>query len=578
MTLESLRSLLYPLGFLATLVFSARMILQWLQSEKQKKSVVTPLFWKLSLGGNALLMAHAFVQLQFPLCLIQTFSGVIAWRNLNLMGKRPYALRTTLAIATVALLLITLAFLSQGNVAWMRAPFGASAPSSLWHAIGLSGMVLFSSRFWIQWWLAEKNQKSFLGRSFWWISLIGASLSVLYFCRLGDPVNILGYGCGLLPYARNLILSKKPLQSSPAQLFFVAGEQSGDVLGGHLIAALKQRDPTLTLAGVGGPQMRELGMRCPVPMESLQVMGVLEVVRALPKILQRFRQIKREILQANPKAVVMIDYPDFNMLLARSLRKKGYQGKLIHYVCPSVWAWRKGRVKPLAKRLNHLLCILPFEKECFAHTSLPVTYVGHPLIRAIQTHSYETSWNLDGTRFLALFPGSRFKEIKRNLPLQLEAAAKFDLPVAISVAHPQLESEIRKLAPKARLVPGHLRYELMQASDLALATCGTVILELGLHRVPTVVTYKIPPFDYFLGRYVIRLILPSYNLVNLISGYNVFPEFVHADIRVDEVASAMKRLLADPLACQTACDELIARLASSDPSQHAAETILMETA
>lgn len=576
--MDFFRSFLYPLGLIANLFFGFRFLLQWIQSERRGQSTVTPLFWVLSLVANGILCLHALIQLQYPVCLIQALNGVIAWRNLNLMGKRPLSKRKTVAILALTAASVSLLFVRE-NI-WMRPPTmpwnGSSAtnPSFVWHLVGLIGMLLFASRFWIQWWQAEKHRKSYLGKPFWWISLFGAILSCVYFIRLKDPVNILGYSIGLLPYIRNLMLLKKTTWKDGKGVFVCAGETSGDVLGGKLIEALKQRVPSLTIRGVGGPLMRAAGMEITHPMERFQVMGFSDVFKALPRLYRDFHKIRNQILNQPPAAVVLIDYPDFNMRLAKALRKKGYRGKLIHYVCPSVWAWRKGRIKSLVKTLDSLLSILPFEKECFTQTPLSVTYVGHPLVAAIDTYTYDSAYPLpDGKPILAIFPGSRCHEIALNLPIQWEAAKKFpDYTPVISVARPELLEEIVKhVGQDVHFVPQEKRYELMRAASLALATSGTIVLEIGLHAVPTVVTYQLATLNYLLGRYAFRIHLPFYTLVNIICEREVYPEFIHKELSPCEIAETLRRL--DREKCREACWELRARLLDQNASQEAAKTI-----
>ncbi|MBA2369123.1 MAG: lipid-A-disaccharide synthase N-terminal domain-containing protein [Candidatus Protochlamydia sp.] len=220
--MEEWRILLYPLGLVSALVFGARFIVQWLQSERQHQSIVPASFWVLSLVGNSLLALHAFIQIQFPICAVQACNGVIAWRNLNLMQPRC----SQLSFQTVLFLLggvlgltICLFFLQDylimrdGN--WFRVPVspwqaGPAHESSLyWHALGMLSYILFSSRFWIQWWLAEKAQASQLPLSFWWISLVGALLSMMYFSHIQDTVNLIGPLVGLIPYIRNLMLIRR---------------------------------------------------------------------------------------------------------------------------------------------------------------------------------------------------------------------------------------------------------------------------------------------------------------------------------------------------------------------------------
>ena len=267
------------------------------------------------------------------------------------------------------------------------------------------------------------------------------------------------------------------------------------------------------------------------------------------------------------------------MRLAKALRKKGYTGKLIHYVCPSVWAWRKARIKDLTQTLDLLLTILPFEKNCFSHTQLPVTYIGHPLVAAIDHHAYDPDWNPEGKKYLSIFPGSRPSEIALNLPLQLQAAKPFadELPLAISVAHPDLEQPIREILAKtvlkATLVPNHHRYELMRDSHVALATSGTVNLELGLHAIPSVVTYQIGTFNYLLGRYVFRIILPYYSIVNIICDQELYPEFIHRTLDHKKISAALQKRIEDREHYYQQCLKLRSHLQTHDASQEAAKAI-----
>lgn len=581
-----IRSLLYPLGFLANLLFGLRFLQQWIQSEKKKESRVSHTFWRLSFLANTMMCLHGLIQFQYPVSLFQALNGVIAWRNLNLMSKHPYRFKTTLLFMGVATFVVTLLFFLQGNYEWMRPPTlpwsgrRATHASMEWHLIGFIGMLLFASRFWIQWWLAERDRKSYLSKPFWWASLIGALFSLIYFIRLSDSVNILGYSLGIVPYIRNLMLLKKKAPPFPKnkKLFLFAGEQSGDVLGGNLVRALQQKAPHLQLYGVGGPEMGTAGMKISYPMDRFHVMGFSDVLKSLPRLYGDFQKIKNDILKEAPQAVLFIDYPEFNMRMAKALRKAGFQGKLIHYVCPSVWAWRKKRVKDLAKNLDHLLAILPFEQKCFTETPLPVTYVGHPLVAAIDSYRYDPKITFQRP-LIAIFPGSRRHEIALNLPTQYATAKKMgrEYTLAVSVARPDLKEMIRThVDEETLLIPSENRYELMRQTDLALATSGTIILELGLHRVPTVATYKIAPFNYLLGRYIFRIHLPFYTLVNIICEREVYPEFIHKDLSIDAIVEAMENMLKNPEPCHTECARLREILQSHDASLIAANTIERE--
>lgn len=220
--MEELRATLYALGFLSSLAFGARFILQWFQSERKQESVVPRAFWQFSLAGNLLLALHAFIQVQYHVCLIQSLNAVISIRNLSLMKKgkeQPPLSRVVIILCTTATA-VTLGFVLQDFLFfntpwdWFRTPAhkwqatGTSLPL-IWHAVGFASYALFSSRFWVQWFDAERNQRSDLGLSFWWISFVGALLSVTYFLSMHDIVNAIGPGIGLIPYTRNIMLIYK---------------------------------------------------------------------------------------------------------------------------------------------------------------------------------------------------------------------------------------------------------------------------------------------------------------------------------------------------------------------------------
>ncbi len=332
-----------------------------------------------------------------------------------------------------------------------------------------------------------------------------------------------------------------PTIATTSTLFFFAGEPSGDLLGAPLI------NSSYSCVGVGGPAMQEAGLKPLFDFEAFQVMGFSSVIPALPRILILLHRIKRWIVRHNPQGVVLIDYAEFNLLLAKKLRQAGYRGKIIQYVCPSIWAWRRKRKRVLEEHVDHLLVLLPFEKRLFER--LPVSYVGHPLREVLARHRY--SKRFEG---IALFPGSRMEEVRENLPIQLEAARRLKEPLYVSVAHPKLLPLIERLAPDCTLVPASERYDLMRSAKGALATCGSVILELGFHQTATVVTYKLSPLHYFLARRIFKIRLPYYSLVNLIADRELYPEFIHKRLDPAEIAEALERVMAAPPPI-TLCEE-----------------------
>ncbi len=365
--------------------------------------------------------------------------------------------------------------------------------------------------------------------------------------------------------------SGKPLELSVVDYFIFAGELSAELHGSKLLSQLFAKNPHLKVAGVLGPEMRKFPVECILPMDTFAVMGFVDVAKQLPHLIREFRRVRDTILQMNPSVVVTIDYADFSLRLAKSLRKKGYRGKICHYISPSVWAWRKGRVKTMAKNLDLLLTILPFEKKYFSSTSLRVEYVGHPLVSQIKPRTSFTP------SLIALFPGSRAHEVKRNLPLQLAAFHLLqqempNLTCTISIAHDNLRPIIDSLAPG---IPTSTdRHQLMQTAQVAIAKSGTVTLELALYDTPTVVTYAVSRFDTFLVKYILRILLPHYCLVNIIGGKTIFPELFGPNLQAPVLASEVKKMLIDPSICLAGCSKVRNILGKQDASERSAQLLL----
>jgi lipid-A-disaccharide synthase len=335
-------------------------------------------------------------------------------------------------------------------------------------------------------------------------------------------------------------------------LFIFAGEPSGDLHGEALLESLFQENSHLRILGVGGPRMRKQNpFKCVLPMEEFQVMGFVDVFLALPKLIYHFYSLANLILKTKPEKVLFIDYPGFNLRLERHLRKKGFQGKIIHYICPSVWAHGKGRIALLEKNLDLLLTIFPFEKKLFSE-KFNVEYVGHPLVSRIEKDSSEIlPWAKDKT-VISLFPGSRKKEILLNFPLQLKALKKIlsdKIIGAVSVSQeaylPLLETCIEKenLQGLIKLVPSSQTYSLMKSSYMAIAKSGTVTLELALHQVPTVVTYGIAPLDLFILQHVLKILIPFYCIVNIVAGKEVFKELIGPALTEKALLQEVENLL-----------------------------------
>lgn len=314
-------------------------------------------------------------------------------------------------------------------------------------------------------------------------------------------------------------------------LLIIAGEASGDLHGSHLLKSLFNQNPNLNIAAVSGPKMREFPIRTIVPMENLQVMGFTDVFKALPRLLKMFFLIRKQILSLNPPIVLMIDYAEFNLRMAKSLRKKGFQGKLIQYICPTVWAWRQKRTNIIAEHFNQLLTLFPFETKWFEKTTLPVKYVGHPLAFTRQNEDFTRQ----ETPLLALFPGSRLSEIEKNLPLQLKTAKKLleihpELQVGISITQKALLAPIQKIiqltSPEMpiQFYTSENQKKLFQSCKLALAKSGTITLELALYQIPTIVHFAISPLDLWIAKKIFKIHLRFYCIVNILLEEEAFPE------------------------------------------------------
>ena len=377
--------------------------------------------------------------------------------------------------------------------------------------------------------------------------------------------------------------------------FMFAGEASGDLHGSRLLKALSKKDSTGRFFGVGGPRMRQEPFECLLAMEKFQVMGLSDVLKSLPQLWKNFHRIKKLILDKKPDCAILIDYPGFNLRLAKALRQSGFSGKLVQYICPTVWAHGKKRIEALNTFYDLLLTIYPFEASYFDHSKLRVEYVGNPLAETISNYPYQTDWASQfglpqKKELIALFPGSRLGEIQRHAPKQIQAAAalKKRCPkafFAISCASKELESPLLaaiqkgplKLNQDLILIPPQHHYDLMRASGSALAKSGTVTLELALHAVPTVVHYDLSLLNHLFAKYFLKLQLPNYCIVNILSNQRVFPEFMGRKIALQDLATALESVhmnLEHRQGIGQQCEQLKGQLGLKASHEMAAKAIL----
>ncbi|UEM05890.1 lipid-A-disaccharide synthase [Skermanella rosea] len=373
-------------------------------------------------------------------------------------------------------------------------------------------------------------------------------------------------------------------------VFLIAGEPSGDLLGARLMTALKRRaGGPVRFAGVGGERMIAEGLDTLFPLHELSLMGIAELVPKLPNLVRRLAQTAAEIRRLRPDVVVTIDAPDFCFRIARRLKGQGIP--FVHYVAPSVWAWRPKRARKVARVLDHLLALLPFEPPYFEREGLPCTFVGHPIVEGGAASGdgvrFRAAHGIAPTdRLLTVLPGSRRSEISRLLPDFRETIGRLaprypDLVVAVpTVPHVRdsVASEISSWPVRTILVEGDQdKYDAFAASEAALAASGTVALELALARLPAVIAYRMHPVTIGLYRRFIRV--KYANLVNIMLDRMLVPELLQENCTPEKLDAAITKLLDDPAARREQQEGVaeVARwlgLGGPPPSERAADVVL----
>ena len=337
----------------------------------------------------------------------------------------------------------------------------------------------------------------------------------------------------------------------PMKLFLIAGEPSGDRLGAALMAGLKSLIPDVEFAGIGGPLMQAKGMQSLFPMDELSVMGIAEVLPKYLHLKRRIAQAAAAALACNPAALITIDSPDFCLRVAGHVKQAQPTLRTIHYVAPSVWAWRAGRAAKMAHVIDHVLALLPFEPPYMTAAGMTCDFVGHPVVAEIPAPSVKPAFG-DSPLILAL-PGSRRGEVTRLAPVfgQTMAAVLARYPKA-RVVLPTLESiaslvgQLTKQwpVPPKIVTDAHEKRNAFAAANVALAASGTVSLELAAHGCPMVIAYDMHPVTLWLMQRMARV--DTVTLVNLVSETRAIPEFIGKNCRADLIAPAVIGVLDDP--------------------------------
>jgi len=358
----------------------------------------------------------------------------------------------------------------------------------------------------------------------------------------------------------------------------LAGEPSGDALGARLMMALKEQEPSVHFSGVGGPLMQTEGLSSLFPMTDLSVMGLAEVLPRIPKILGRIRQTAAHIQETKPDTVVTIDSPDFSFRVAKAL--KNPKPKMIHYVAPTVWAWRPERAKKVAALYSGIICLFPFEPQYFEREGMKAGFTGHS---ALETFGLIQQRAVNEPKTLGVLFGSRRGELKRMGPVLRDAAAK------IIVAHPQMKiisptlphlaDTVRELLqglPAQIVTDPAVKLNAFASMDYAIATSGTVGLELAIAGVPHVIGYRLNRLTYEI---VSRKVTAKYaHLVNILTDSPVVPEFIQDACTADNIATAVENLIADKGQSQKAvfanARALLAGNGKGPPSRQASSFVL----
>jgi lipid-A-disaccharide synthase len=334
------------------------------------------------------------------------------------------------------------------------------------------------------------------------------------------------------------------------KIFIIAGEASGDLHGARLVEHLFSRCPGLTVYGIGGDEMKRAGVQLACHASELAVVGLVEVVGRLRTILRAFRMVRRSLSEDRPDLVVLIDFPDFNLRVARQAARRGIP--VVYYISPQIWAWRRSRIGQIARHVTHMIVIFPFEEAMYRDHGVPVTYVGHPLMDRFEPEHLEEKSEEAYVRhglsplypILGLFPGSRTGEVASLLPVMMGAARllhrRFPQMQFLLGQGPGLGEEVYQGFLDGAGIPLVCMREGIGPGagvcDLALVASGTATLELALLGVPMIVVYRVSRLTFALGRLLVRV--PMIAMVNLVSEKAVVPELIQGDLTEETLYEA----------------------------------------
>jgi lipid-A-disaccharide synthase len=360
------------------------------------------------------------------------------------------------------------------------------------------------------------------------------------------------------------------------KIFIISGEASGDLHGSNLVKELNKIFPQIQLQGWGGELMQQQGVEIKKHYKELAFMGFAEVIKNIRTISKNFDLCKATIEAFQPEAIIFIDYPGFNLRMAKWAKQKGY--KTIYYISPQIWAWKENRIHTIKKYIDKMIVILPFEKEFYYKWNYEVNYVGHPLVKVVDDFKRSTTTNTNGTKkVIAVLPGSRRQEIKKKLPIMLAVAKALPEYQFIVAKAPGVEDDLYSECLKQYTNVGAVSndtYNLLNSATAALVTSGTATLETALFKVPQVVCYKGSKISYLIAKQIIQIKYIS--LVNLIMDKLIVEELIQDNMNAQKIEISLKKILEEEKRKEVInnYNELYEKLSvGGDASLHAAQII-----
>jgi lipid-A-disaccharide synthase len=365
-------------------------------------------------------------------------------------------------------------------------------------------------------------------------------------------------------------------------IYFVAGEVSADNHGAALMRSLRVLDPELKFIGRGGPQMQQVaGAQFKNWIDDAAVLGLWEVLRKYGYFREHFHQTLKEIQESKPNAVVLIDYPGFNLRLARALRTQSRSQKTIYYISPQVWAWNRGRIKKMARFIDLVLCIFPFEADLYAASGLRAVFVGHPMIERLEAQKIEAQRD---PNLIGLFPGSRSREVRKIFPVMIETARRLlesnpTLRFQVAAASEELACEMNEqLADRQAIeITVGQTATIMQRALVGIVASGSATLEAAYFGMPFVLIYRVAWPTYVAARLVVNV--DFLGMPNLLAGKEVVPEFIQHEAKPDVITKAIRLLMKNSAARDRMIldfDAIITKLGGAGASERAAQAVLEE--